>query len=162
MNTPQLPPLPKLDAAAFRRELAGLTDPQAPKAMSADYKELASEFCRLLAKRFNRDQLDALTLWDRIATAVTTACGKVDDGDLDRLICLALETIKADVSLAASDQELAYWIGTVTERDESWRLGFVRYLKQHTLTVIVHGRRLWEITKDTRREEREAVVNGSN
>lgn len=153
-----LPPLTPLDAESFRRILAGLEDPDTTARYTPDnFREDASRLVFVLALCFNRDVLDAVTLWERIASAITTACAKVDDGDLDRLISLALEHVKAEHTRVAANEMASSIIADLTEQDDSWRMGFVRYLKQHTYTAIIHGRRYWETHKETRKEARDAV-----
>lgn len=152
-----LPPLTPLDAESFRRTLAGLEDPDKTAHYTPDrFRDDASRMVYMLAICFNRDVLDAVTLWERIASAITTACAKVDDGDLDRLISLALEHVKAEHTRVASNDQASAIIAELTEQDDSWRLGFVRYLKQHTYTAIIHGRRYWETHKELRKEAHDA------
>lgn len=113
----------------------------------------------MLAICFNRDELDPKSLWDRISTGIDKACTQVDNGDLDELINLALAHVRADHARVASDAEVSYFIGDITEQDESWRLGFVRYLKTHSYVAVVHGRRLWETRKEVNAESRKEAEN---
>lgn len=149
--TDTLPPLEEFDAVRFRQELAGLIDEErAGDYQPGDFKEQASQLCYLLAKFYNRDVLEAIKLWERIGSAIATACEQVDDGDLDRLISIALDHVKATHSRVAADDEGMSLLAEITEQDESWRLGFVTYLKSHSYTAIIHGRRYWEASKESR------------
>jgi hypothetical protein len=157
-----LPPLDALDTESFRRILAGLQDPENSARYTPDkFREDASQLVFLLALCFNRDELNPTTLWERIASALRTACSKVDDGDLDRLISLALEHVKADHTKVAANEMATAIIGQLTEQDDSWRLGFVRYIKTHDYTAIVHGRRYWELHKETVKENRNVELTAA-
>lgn len=143
-----LPPLPRFDAEQFRRELAGLTESEAGPEERDLYKEAGAKLVYALARLYNREVLEAKTMWDRIGGAIHLACQQVDDGDLDRLVTVALDHVQANPSRVATDEQVPYLIGDTIERDESWRLGFVRYLKTHHYVVLVHGRRYWQMHKE--------------
>lgn len=142
--------LPAFDAEQFRRELAGLMEDEAGPEERNAFKEAGSKLVYALARLYNRDELEAIKMWDRIGGAIHTACEKVDDGDLDRLITIALEHVRANPSRVASDEDTADLIAWIVENNESWRLGFVRYLKSHHYVVLIHGRRYWETYKENR------------
>lgn len=150
-----LAPLEPLDADRFRRELAGLIDEERSGVHKpADFREQSAMLCYCLAKVYNRDVLEAIKLWERIGTAIATACEQVDDGDLDRFISICLEHVKASHSKVAADDEVGHVLAEITESEESWRLAFVNYLKSHSYTAIIHGRRMWETSKEDRNESR--------
>lgn len=140
--------LPALDADTWRQTLAGLRGPTVSKTTSGQFREAAEQLVYVLAICYNRDELDPKKLWDRIATAVATACAKVDDADLDRLVSLALEAVRADHARVAANDEVTTIVADICEREETWRTGFVRYLQQHTYAAIIHGRRAWETRKE--------------
>jgi hypothetical protein len=144
-----------LDAESFRQQLAGICEPaRGSEYNPTQFRESAANLCFVLAACFNRDALDPMTLWDRIATAIETSCAQVDDGDLDRLVCLALGHVKADHALVAREPHAGPLLAEIVERDEAWRLGFVRYLKTHSYAAVIHGRRLWETHKAAKQEGR--------
>lgn len=144
----ELEPLGTLDAARFRQELAGLIDEEESGEFSPDdFREQAAMLCYVLARLYNRKVLEAMKLWERIGTALATACEKVDDGDLDRFVSICLDHVKATHSRVAADEHAAGILAEITEQDESWRLGFVTYVKSHSFTAIIHGRRRWEVAK---------------
>jgi hypothetical protein len=138
-----------LDAERFRRQLAGLEDdrPQGERTRER-LKELAAQLCFLLARYYNRDELDPLKLWERIGSAIATACEQVDDGDLDRYVSIALEHVRASHSRVAADEEWNYLLAEICEQPESDRLALVNYLHHHSYAVLIHGRRYWEQYKD--------------
>lgn len=160
MNIPA--PLPQLNAERFRQELAGLIDDtrQAPR-LGDDFKSHAAQLCVLLARHYDPDAKDRLALWEHIAKALSLACQKVDTGDLDLFVTLCLENVRAQHSTVISNEQSAWFIGALTEQEESWRLGFVRYIQTHSYVVLVHGRRLWELDKEERAEERAARKAGA-
>lgn len=143
IDVQSIPQLPAFDAESWRRALAGLTDDEASAEWREDFREAGAALCFVLARFYNRDELDPIKLWERIGTAVSTACEQVDDGDLDKVFDIALGTVKASVSLVAASDE-AWILGELSDKEESWRLGFVRYLKSHRYPILIHGRRRWE------------------
>lgn len=154
-----MPQLPPFDAEAWRRVLAGLTDDEASTEWREDFREAGAALCFVLARFYNRDELDPVKLWERIGTAVATACEQVDDGDLDKVFDIALDTVRASVSLVAASED-SWVLGELADKEESWRLGFVRYLKTHGYTVIIHGRRQWEKYKGDANRLRLTRQNG--
>lgn len=147
--------IPTIDAESFRRQLAGLDDPHAAPSSGAErLKEQASQVCYLLARSYNRDELDPLKLWERIGSAIAVACEQVDDGDLDRFLCIALDHVRARHGRVAADEETAYLLAEITEQCESDRLALVDYLRSHAYAAIIHGRRHWEMAKEVNAEAR--------
>lgn len=145
--------LPRLDTEALRRELAGLVDPS-PRPGSTERQEIAeaaSRLCSILASLFG-DDLDRLTLWSRIDSAIATACAKVTDGDLDRLVSLCLEHVKASPGAAAANPALGDLLATIGVRPQPWRQEFAHHLVAHRYAVLVHGRARWERVKSKEAE----------
>ncbi len=144
-------PLPRLDAERFRRELAGLIDdaPQ-PERLEADFKEMSAALCVLLARHYDPNAKDRLQLWEHISKSLALACAKVSSGDLDMFVSLCLDAVRADHGQVVANEQSQWLIGCLTEREESWRLGFIRYIQTHSYVVLVHGRRLWEMDKEDR------------
>jgi len=138
-----MPQLPAFDSEAWRRALAGLVDDESSVEWREDFREAGAALCFVLARFYNRDELDPVKLWERIGTAVATACEEVDDGDLDKVFDIALGIVKASVSLVAASEE-SWILGELSDKEEGWRLGFVRYLKTHRYPILIHGRRRWE------------------
>jgi len=99
-----------------------------------------------LAKHFG-DSLDRTTLWSRIDSALSTACSKTADGDLEQFAHLCFEHVQADPgSVAACGSTLAI-LETFAMRPAAWRLAFIAHIQTHRYPVIVHGRRRWEQVK---------------
>jgi len=132
----------------FRRKLAGLVDPDrgGGDAEAADVKEAAHRLGCVLAHLFGED-LDRMTLWERIAGGFATACAKVDDGDLDRFVSLCLEHVKADAAKASACGALGELLQTFGVRPIEWRHRFVGYVRSHYYPVVVHSRARWELVK---------------
>ena len=147
------PPIPvTLDTEAIRRKLAGLSDPgrlAGSAGETSEIRETASRLCSILASLFG-DDLDRLTLWSRIDSALSTAVAKVSDGDLDRLVSLCLDHVKADPAKAAACEPLGHLISIFGVRPPAWRMALLNYLGTHRYAVLVHGRARWEDVKARR------------
>lgn len=109
-------------------------------------KETAARFCSVLADLFG-SSLDRVTLWSRIDSALATAFAKAADGDLDHYATLCLEHIKADPSSVAASDALSSLLSQFESRPPEWRQRFVRYVNDHRMAVIVHGRARWNAVK---------------
>jgi len=142
---------PLFNAEAFRAKLAGLMHDAPAENEAEELRDSAAELCRLLARHFNRDQLQVETLWDRIASGITAACEQVDDGDMDRLMSLCLAHVKADYTAAASDDAVRDFVVALGERPKEYRMQFVQYLKSHLYAALVHGRSRWNQRKGAKK-----------
>ncbi len=146
---PAIPPLPLLDAEAFRRKLAGLIDPQR-RPESAGEKEAirqdAVRFCTVLAHLFG-DGLDRITLWEKIGSALSTSLAKVSDDDLDRFTTLCLEHIQAEDAKAAACEPLLQLLQSWMVRTVEFRQAILHYLHTHRTAALVHARARWEAVK---------------
>lgn len=147
------PSLPTLDTEAFRRKLAGLADPDRTPGMSekAEVRETASRFCSILAHLFGED-LERMTLWSRIDSALETAGAKVSDDDLDRWATLCLEHVQASAAKAAACDALRTLLETFAVRTPEWRHELLNYVATHRYAVVVRGRARWEEVKAGRIE----------
>jgi hypothetical protein len=142
-----LPPVPAADATAIRRRLAGLADPVGRLAGTEgevlDLRETANRFCSILAALFNRDSLDPVTLWERIGTALETACAKVADDDLERWASLCLEHVKADNARVAACGPLLSVLGDFATRPAEWRDAFLAHVRTRRYVVLALARERW-------------------
>jgi len=145
-------PLSILDTETFRRDLAGLSDPRVSDETRAPKDELraaAVEFCVLLAELFNRDKLDAITLWTRIASGLAVACSRVDDGDLEAFSCIALEHVQADGTRVACSDRYAVWIRDYPGKSAEWRRALIQHFDRFGFVVVALARQAWQARKET-------------
>lgn len=142
------PPLPRVDYQEFRRRLVGLADPerQPGVAEKSEVRETAIRLCSILAHLFG-DDLDRLTLWSRIASAIETAHAKTSDDDLDRFTDLCLEHIQAEAGKAAACDALTQMRETWAVRPPEWRHSFLGYVGTHRFALLSHGRARWDLVK---------------
>jgi len=103
----------------------------------------------VLAGLYNRDVLDPLRIWDRISSGLASACAKVQDGDVDRLISECIEHVKAEAGLVAAHDGLRELLERMShpERDQAWRDGWVRHMSQRVPATIVRARIDWTAHK---------------
>lgn len=143
------PELPRLDAEAFRRKLAGLTDPER-RPESAGEKEAVKQdairFCSILAHLFG-ESLERTTLWERIGSGLSTSLAKVSDDDLDRFATLCLEHVQATDSRVAACEPLVHMLQAWAMRTREWRQALLHYLQTHRTAALVHARARWEQVK---------------
>jgi hypothetical protein len=139
------PPLPTLDTERLRQELAGLIDYDAdkPEWFVSVAKELAVDFCASLPRIFGSD-LDRLTLWDRIATAIQSAYAKTIDGDLDLFVQHVCEHIKAEPAKAVADDDFVNALQSLYDLPAESRADWLKYLTTHLIPVLVLARRRWK------------------
>lgn len=132
----------------FRRQLAGLADPQrrATETEKVAVKESAIRFISVLAQLFG-DTLDRLTLWGKIGSALEAAHAKVSDDDLDRFADLCLEHVQADPGHAAACDALSQLRGEWAVWPPETRHAFLGYIGSHKYAVLTHGRARWERVK---------------
>ena len=142
----------QLDAAEFRRRLAGLSDAAAGEDLIPDeFREIASDYVLLLAICFNRDRLDAVTIWNRIDGAIERGLAECDGEDLERFVSVGLEHVFADMNVVvANDIALQLQERIYALRDHQ-RIFFLRYLSEHRYPTIVFGRSKWGQHQDSRK-----------
>lgn len=139
--------IPRMDAQAFRRRLADLEDYEATGLFSAeDAREAASDFCCALAVVFGRD-LDRLTLWSRIGSAVETALPRAEGGDLERFEHHCLVHVRARISRVAASEVYAELTAPMRSFSGDLANAFVRYLAEHLSAAVIFGREKWEARK---------------
>ncbi len=143
------PSFTTLDTEAFRRKLAGLTDPldrQSGLGEKTEIRDLAHRLCSILASLYDVPG-DRTELWNHIDKAIETSLAKVSDDDVDRFLQLCLESVQAAPSKVAACKAFAMVLETVASRDSAWKFAFLDYLRAHRLPTLVHGRARWEMVK---------------
>ena len=156
MSTPphEPPKLGELTTEQFRLALAGLLDPQAKESAipREEIKALAIAFVGGLPEVFGKE-LDRLKMWDRIATAVQSAFAKTACDDHEFFVAEVLGHIKANPSEAADNESIANTLDTLGGWPSVDRQGWLNYLHSHLIPVMVHARKRWTTTKETKKAE---------
>lgn len=144
--------LQQLEPAQFRQKIAGLVDPERQTTGSEAYSisEEAVRFATILASLFG-DDLDRLTLWDRISSALITAYRKSPD-DLEVFVNHCLEHIKAEHSRVAASEPLSTFLATMESRDQSVKKSFLSHIERRYFILIVKARARWQEVKAGRIE----------
>lgn len=127
--------------------MAGLIDPQAElDERFGDYaKTLSIRFCSLLPIVFG-DELDRVTLWDRIGSAIQTAYAKTASADVDLFVSLVLEHIKASPSRVAATVEFDEFLERINRLEIEEKQAWLTYMSTHLIPVLVHARREWKLS----------------
>jgi len=137
-----------LDAAEFRRQLAGLSDIGSGEDQSGKYyRELSAEFVLLLAIAFNRQELDATTLWTRIESGIQKGLAEANGTDVERLVSSCLSHVMANVNVVVANERALEIQHKIYDLDEAARLSLCAYLAKHRYTALTLGRDLWELHK---------------
>lgn len=144
-----LPPMTeRLDYEQFRRQLAGLLDPDRSKpgvAEKVEIRDLSYRFCSILASLYGVSE-DRKDLWPHITKAVATALAKVTDADLDRFATLCLESVQADPAQMAACDPLFQVLSQFAAHEAvpEWRHAFLQYIRSHLMAIVVHSRDRWK------------------
>lgn len=137
-----------LDCAEYRRRLAGLSDTAGIEGGFADtYRDLSSECVLLLAICFNRRELDAVTLWTRIDSAIQKGLAECDGEDVGRFLSACLEHVMASINVAATQSDAVRIQQQLLALHDDARVYFLQYLAKHRYVAIVLGREKWEARK---------------
>lgn len=126
----------------LRQRLASLIDPQEEKAAwhSEVAKALSIQFCVSLPAVFG-EQLDRMTMWDKIASAIQSGYAKTVSGDLDLFVQHVLESIQADPAKSVACTRLTDAIDALQVLQEHERQDWLQYLVTHLIPVLVYARR---------------------
>ena len=137
----------KLSSDEFRKRLAGFTDasPIDTSKWDDEFSELASDLVYLLAWVFNRDSLDAKTLWSRIDSGIQRALATCDN-DVSRLLHICLDHVMATPDSVLGKNAVLIQKRIVGLGPEK-RSPFISYLASHRYSVLVGGRSKWEMRK---------------
>lgn len=141
--------LQELDAAEFRRQLAGLSDQTAGEEFDTDtYKELSTRLVLLLYIAFNGRKLDAKTIHSRIESAVNKGLADCDGEDISQLVNTALKHVMANINTVTCQQDC------VDIQQEIYALGthqavcLVQYLGKHTMPAIAWANERYKARKE--------------
>lgn len=134
-------PIAELDGEAFRRKIAGLADPSSGAGAISNVviRDTAIRFVSILAHLFGED-LERITLWDRIGSALETADAKCSSDDTDAYATLCLEHIKAAPGRVAACDALLAVLGMLNQAKIEDRTAFLAYLRVHRFSALVHAR----------------------
>lgn len=146
-TTKDVPPLGDMTTEQYRQHLAGLIDPR-QKIATTDREVVrltAIDFVACLPKIFGSD-LDRITLWDRIGSAIEVAYSKTIDDDHEFFISEVCRHIMAGTAAARCD-DLVKIIVRVSEWESEQRVLWMSYLSSHLPIVLVNARSAWESFK---------------
>jgi hypothetical protein len=131
----------------YRQMLAGLIDPQQKLELTDRevVRHTAIDFVACLPRIFG-PELDRMTLWDRIGSAVQVAFSKTVDDDHEFFISEVCRHIMAGTAAARCEE-----LNTVLQRVTAWeaeqRVAWMQYLASHLPVVLINARAEWEKVK---------------
>lgn len=137
-----------LDCQGFRQQLAGLASTDVMYYEPEKFKELGIRLGFVMAKLFNRNVLEATTLWERIGNGIRTAAAKVGNGDTDYFMNLCLEFVMAEDVRVASDDDCGALILELSQQEEPFRRQWIRYLHDRVFVITTFARQQWMQYRD--------------
>jgi len=129
------------------QKACGEASPQADEGL----RNMGIAFVSLLPRVFGQD-LDRMTLWSRIASALDTARAKTVGSDIEFYISMVLDHIKADHGRVASTEMLADAISELVALNETQREALMTYLSTRSFVVLAHARKIWNARKEVASE----------
>ncbi len=152
-----VPEIGTLTTEQYRQKLAGLLDPQAKGGVESrdTVKALAVRFAACLPTLYSKD-LDRLSLWTRIGTALETAASKTGGGDFELFIQQSLDHIKAEASAAASSDELASIMATLESWSQTDREQWVMMFQSRLIPLLVLAKAKWGEVKEKKKSTRKS------
>ena len=130
----------------FRLKLACLSDPSVKSEMARhSLIEEAVDFVSELPK-FYSNELDRMSLWDRIGNGLLAAASKAD-GNCELFINSVLSYIKASPTSVAASDRLAAFIANFETRDTAWKRDFIHQFQEYHYLIIVKARAAWQSKK---------------
>lgn len=137
----------ELTTEQFRLRLACLNDPTVKTEMARhSLIEEAVDFVSELP-RFYSDELDRMSLWDRIGNGLLAASSKAD-GNCELFINSVLSYIKASSTSVAASDRLAAFIALFEKRDTTWKRDFIHQFQEYNYLIIVKARSAWQAKKE--------------
>jgi len=130
-----------LTMATYRRELAGLVD-EATASSSDVYEVQAIDLALCMAELFNRDKLQAVTLWSRIATGLEHSA-KENSANALTLVNGCLLHVQADATRAACNDRLGGLLHVASEQSELWARQWSRWISGHIYIIVAKARAQW-------------------
>lgn len=142
-----------LSAEEFRKKEAFLINPL-KQVSEFELKGIEDEivhFFSILPEVFG-DDLDRLTLWDRISNGVLPSLSKSGD-DFGVFINGMLEYIKASASKVAVNDNIVYFIQSAETKPKEWTEMFMEQCSKRLFLIIVKARIMWNQKKELQKKE---------
>lgn len=143
--------LPTFDAAEFRRKLAGLSDSTGGEGdLPESCKERSVDLVELIAICFNRDKLDAMTLWDRIESGIRKAIEECQPDDMAGVVNVCLSHVMAEPNKVVGNARSQELQDNLYGLQEDQSVAVVRYLSTHMYPCIRFGKQRWDASKEAK------------
>jgi hypothetical protein len=137
----------KLNNTDFYQRLCGVSDLSKESAVKNNYSDdvFIDEAVRLISEipRFFSDQLDRMTMWDRIGNGIGSAVSK-SDGNFRLFINNLVDYVKADYSKFACSETIQNIINTFELREKEWQSLFVENCQKYSFLIIAKSRLYWQ------------------
>lgn len=137
----------KLSKTEFYKTITDIADFSGDTIAKNNYSDdvFIDEAIRLISEvpRFFSDQLDRMTMWDRIGNGIGSSVSK-SDGDFRLFINYLVDYVKADFSKFACSDTIQSIISTFELRDKSWQRLFVENCQKYSFLIIAKSRQSWQ------------------
>lgn len=95
-----------------------------------------------------------MTMWERIGNGIVSSCKKCG-GDFEEFVNLALDFIKANPAMVASNSRLEKWLISFEQKSDDDKMAFLRTIEKKSNVILVYARNLWGSIKDAKRDLKE-------
>lgn len=141
--------LQELDAAEFRRQLAGLSDQTRGEEFdNQTYKELATKLVLLLYIAFNSRKLDPKSIHSRIESAVNKGLADCDGEDVSQLIGTALKHVMANINTVTCQEDCVAIQQEIYSLETRQATCLIQYLGKHTMPAIAWANEQYKARKE--------------
>lgn len=139
----------ELNAAEFRRQLAGLSDETNGEEFDTDkYRDLATKFVLLLYICFNGRKLDPKSIHSRIASAVNKGLADCDGEDVSQMVNTALKHVMSNVNTITCQEDCVAIQQELYSLEQHQCVCLVQYLGKHTMPAIAWANERYQQRKE--------------
>lgn len=132
--------LQQISKAEFRSRLAEVAQSAGTEDRSA-LKQTSEQIGCLLAKHYNRKELDILKIWHFVEKAFRVGVSR--GVDFPTMVSAMLEVVRADSGRVASDEQLLGLLTNAETKPDGWFEDLKAYIRTSIYPIVVYSRKLW-------------------
>jgi hypothetical protein len=138
----------KLNSSDFFKKLTNISEISLVSGSNYSDDVFVDEACRFISELplIFSDQLDRMTMWDRIGNGIETSISK-SGGNFRLFVNYIIDYIKADYSKFAAHSTLNNIINAYELREKEWQRMFIDNMKKFSFLIIAKSRQMWNNKK---------------